>query len=409
MVQNAGKSARRIHTLDPNTLQDIFQDTRGTPYTRVFNLKWQTYEPVAQVRKTFGDIIELSEDIALRGMLQMQNVCAFPPDVAKRYIDAVNLMWGTSHTFEKLPQGMLDDEPRTFILIAGERRHRALRRLWVHGCRTCKATLKSKAANGGCFTKHFPGGFVPVNLKMGYTPYEALTDQFAENTHKRPIPHEEAMGFRVLYEVAKQREPTVTVKQFAGTIGHPTRYVTQAIAYTRLPNRIQEAVSEKRISYSHALALVRYHTERADETELTYWFTRALAEQWSAEKLNKELIADLHHWKAHQLGMFGEALLEQQEKKIRESFGNGITKGMEWMEGVLVAALRARDDELIGLQNSPFATTALAKTVVRQFELLTELVPTIKRDLTIAERKRISQLCHELEPEIDWLRKRTEK
>ena len=407
MVRNAGRSALRIHKLDPKTLQEIFQDRRGTPYTRILNLKWQTYEPVAQVRSTFSDIIELAEDVAFRGMLQMQNVCAFPPDVAQRYIDAVNLMWGTSHRLESLPQGTLDGEPMVFILIAGERRHRALRRLWVHGCRACKATMKSKAANGGCFTKHFPGGFVPVNLKMGYTPYEALTDQFAENTHKRPVPHEEAMGFRVLYEVAKQREPTVTVKQFARTIGHPTRYVTQAIAYTGLPDRIQEAVSEKRISYSHALALVRYHTERADETELTYWFTRALAEQWSAEKLNKELVADLHHWKAHQLGMFGEALLDRQEKKIRESFGNGVTEGMNWMEGMLISAIRARDDGLIGLPDSPFATTALAKAVVRQFDLLTELVPTVKRDWTPTERNEIHRLQHELEPEIDWLRRRT--
>ncbi len=407
MVRNTGRSVRRIHTLDPDTLKEIFQDTRGTPYTRVFNLVWGSYDPVAQVRQTFKDIIELSEDIALRGMLQMQNVCAFPPNVAKRYIDAVNLMWGTSHTIESLPQGTLDGEPMVFILIAGERRHHALRRLWIHGCRACKAALKSKAANGGCFTKHFPGGFVPVNLKMGYTPYEALTDQFAENTHKRPVPHEEAMGFRVLYEVAKQREPTITVVQFARTIGHPTRYVTQAIAYTGLPNRIQEAVSGKRISYSHALALVRYHTERANETELTYWFTRALAEQWSAQKLNKELVADLHHWKAHQLGMFGEALLDQQEAELRRSFANGITKGMDWLDAVLVSAIRARDDGLIGLAESPFATTALARAVVRQFDLLTELVPTILRDLTLAEQNEVHRLSHKLEPHIEELRERT--
>lgn len=406
MVRNAGNSARRIHKLDPDTLRRIFQDRRKTPYTRVFNLKWKTYEPVAQVRTTFSDIIELSEDIAGRGILQMQNVCAFPPDVAQRYIDAVNLMWGTSHTLDSLPQEILDGEPMFFILIAGERRHRALRRLWAHGCRTCKATLKGKATNGGCFTKHFPGGFVPVNLKMGYTPYEALTDQFAENTHKRPVPHEEAIGFRMLYEVAKQREPTITVKQFARTIGHPMRYVTQAIAYTGLPDLIQEAVSEKRISYSHALALVRYHTERTDETELTYWFTRALAEQWSAEKLNKELVADLHHWKAHQLGIFGEALLDQQEKKLRESFKNGITEGMNWVEGLLISAIRARDDGLIGLHDSPFATKGLARFFVRNVELLTELAPIIRRDLTLTERNTTDRDRKNLELEGDWLRER---
>lgn len=403
-MANDGFAVRRIHALGPSGLQQLFQDRANDPHTRIYNLQWGAYGPVAQVRKTFADIRELAEDIATRGMISMQIVFAFTPEVTARYIETTNLLWGTAHSMSQVQISELDGVPMCFVLVAGERRHRALNRLWAYGCRACKKTMGRKARNGGCFHKHFPGGFIPVALKVGYAPDDALTLQLAENSHKRPKAHEEAAGFRLLWEVARMRNPEVTVPDFARSIGHPTRYVSQGLLFTNAAEYIQDAVSQSRLSYTAALALARYHEERRCEQELRYWFDRCLAEGWTTSEIQIQLQQDLRNWKSSQLGLFGAAILAQQETRIRLTFARGVWRTVQWISAFLLSAVQARKEGRIGLKDSPFATGSLARAIVHIYEILAELVPVVRRDLQEHERQRIAVVQEQLKPDIDALR-----
>lgn len=404
-MANDGFSIRRIHALGPSGLQQLFRDRPQNPHTRVHNLLWGTYGPVAQVRKTFSDIRELAEDIAsTHGLISMQVVFAFPPDVAARYVETTNLLWGTAHTMEHIITSELDGDPICFILVAGERRHRALTMLWNFGCRACRKAMKRKARDGGCFHRHFPGGLVPVSLKVGYAPDDALTLQFAENSHKRPKAHEESAGFRLLWEVARMRNAAVTVQEFARSIGHPTRYITQALLFTNAPQYIQDAVAQSRFPYSAALALARYHEERKSEHELQYWFERSVSEGWKTAEIQNQLQRDLRDWRSSQLGMFGAAILANQDARIRQTFGHGVWRIVQWASALLLSAIQARDDGRIGLRDSPFASGGLARAVLAIFEMLEELVPVIRRDLQEHQRQRIAASQERLKPDIDALR-----
>ncbi len=399
--------ARRIHALDPSELKDIFSDQAVRPYTTVQAISWGTYAPLAQVRKTFQDIPHLADDIAARGMLNPQTVYAFPRAVTERYVRAVNAMWGTEHTVNDLPEGALRGEPMFFVLIAGERRFRALKRLWEHGCSTCCETIEQEPA-GICFVRHFAHAVVPVNLKVGFTPYDALTDQFAENTHHRPKPDEEAVGFRVFYELMRVREPQLPVATFAQRIGHNPERVRAALRYTRLPEFIQGAVSEGKIPYSSALALERYHKERASADELRYWLNRAIGEaNMSARQLEILLREDLQHWRNQQLGLFAEMVHMLEQRKIRMVFDRAIARALDRITGFLAHAIDARRSGLIGNEDSPFASGSVARAVVRMYDLLALVVPVVRRDLTQREHERIRAIDHDVQDDVEWLRNTT--
>ena len=402
-MANDGFAVRRIHALGPSGLQQLFQDRSNNSHTRIYNLQWGTYGPVAQVRKTFSDIRELAEDIATRGMISMQVVFAFSPEVTARYLETTNLLWGTAHDMTHVITSELDGVPMCFVLVAGERRHRALTRLWNIGCRACRKSMKRKARNGGCFHQHFPGGFIPVSLKVGYAPDDALTLQLAENSHKRPKAHEEAAGFRLLWEVAHMRNPATTVPEFARSIGHPAKYVSQGLLFTNSAEYIQDAVAQSRLSFTAAIALARYHEERGCDAELRYWFDRCLAEGWTTSEIQVQLHEDLQNWKSSQLGLFGAAILANQEARVRQTFARGVWRVVQWASAFLSSAIQARNDGRIGLKDSPFATGGLARAVVSMYEMLAELVPVVRRDLREHERQRIAVIQRELKPDIEAL------
>lgn len=396
--------ARRIHAMDPQELREIFSDHATHPYTTVQALAWGSYQPLAQVRKTFQDIPMLAEDIAQRGMLNPQTVYAFPRPVAERYVRAVNVMWGSEHTINDLPESSFRGEPTHFVLIAGERRFRALLRLWDTGCDVC-TLANGHEPKGACFARHFAHAVVPVNLKVGFTPYDALTDQFAENTHQRPKPEEEAIGFRVFYELMKVREPELPLATFARRIGHHPERVRAAVRYTTLPEYIQGAVTEGKIPYSGALALEHYHRERASDDELKYWLNRAIAEaDMSARRLDELLREDLKQWRAQQIGLFGEQSTALEKQKIRSVFDRAIARALDRIIGFLEHAVHAYRAGLIGNITSPFASGSVARAVVRMYDLLALVTPIVRSHLSRRERKRIVETEEGVQEDIQWLR-----
>jgi len=390
--------------MDPRELHDIFSDISTQPYTTVQALAWGSYQPLAQVRKTFQDIPMLAEDIALRGMLNPQTVYAFSRPVAERYVRAVNVMWGSQHTITELPESIFRGESTYFVLIAGERRFRALQRLWDTGCDACMLA-NGHEPEGTCFTRHFVHAVVPVNLKVGFTPYDALTDQFAENTHHRPKPEEEAIGFRVFYELMKVREPELPLATFARRIGHNPERVRAAVRYTMLPEFIQGAVAEGKIPYSGALALEHYHRERASDDELRYWLNRAIAEaDMSAKRLDELLREDLKHWRSQQIGLFGTMVQTLEKRKTRMVFDRAIARALNRMTGFLAHAVDASSRGLIGDENSPFASGSVARAVVRMYDLLALVVPVVRHSFTLRERKHIRKTEETLQDDVSWLR-----
>lgn len=407
MEETAAAHARRILSLDPTALANVFCDVpSSTRHTKYTELRWGDFAPLTQIRKFFPDIPELAEDIARRGILNAQTVYVFPRATAQRYMDALALMWGVSQDISVLPERLLDGEPVSYILIAGERRYRALAYLWERGCTHCRGTYGAEA-RGVCFTRHFPEERITVNLKVGFTPYEALTDQFAENTYHRPRPDEEAVGFRVFYELMRVREPELTVSEFSRRVGHHETRVRAALRYTHLPEFIQAAVATGSIPYTSALALERYHHVRQDETELRYWLTRAIAEsEMSSQRLANLLKDDIKAWRSSQMGLFGNALAVMQEKKIRRVFDRNIARALDRIIGFIMAGISAERSGRVGKDDSPFAMGSVVRNVIRIYRLLDVFVPAIQQAMARREKEEIDAIRGRIGRHIDWMEER---
>lgn len=406
----AADHARRILRLDPAALAAVFSDEASpSRYSAVMTLQWGVYGPLTQVRKTFPDIPELAEDIAGRGILNPQTVFAFPRPLAERYVAAVNMMWGASDSLTRIPTSQLHGDEVFYVLIAGERRFRALQHLWAHGCSRCHETF-GKEPEGTCFLRHFPHRLIPVNVKVGFTPYEALTDQFAENTHHRPRPEEEAIGFRVFYELMRVREPELTISEFSRRIGHNEGRVRSALRYTHLPEFVQQAVAEGTIPYTSAVALERYHRVRGSEDELKYWLTRAIAEaEMSARRLDELLRTDLEQWRSSQMGLFGGALVAMEMKNLRTVFDRNIARALDRMIGFLHAAVQAQKDGRIGLATSPFGMRSILNALLRMYRLQEILLPAVREAYTAREQQEIDGIRERRADDARWLEEQEQK
>lgn len=238
-----------------------------------------------QIRQTF-DYLELrllANDIAENGLVQPSILARLSPDKFSDYRKAFEEISG--HRIEgEFPFTVEDNEMWYYVLIAGERRYRAHAILWHEGCDDCQKEAREENRTllpGECYRKHMDGNEMEIRACTNIDPMDAKSIQFRENNYIKPPLHEEAYAYQQYYRFMKHRDGKVTITAFAKAVGVSVEKVRRALWFCELPERVQTAVRENHISYSHALEMKRLldiHKEEEREViarrELDWLFMR---------------------------------------------------------------------------------------------------------------------------------------
>lgn len=180
------------------------------------------------------------------------------------------------------------DKAVYYILIAGERRFRSMRDI-LH------------------LNK------VPCSVAYNIPFEKAIKLQFSENIHVEVPPDEEAQALNYVWPLTKALEPEYTLEQFARDVGRSQERVRRALRFCRLPQDIQDAITEtketksRRTRYALVCELVRaYEAIGFGEDELRGRATSILyANSLKVEEYRRKVTQEILNFRYGQRDMLG--------------------------------------------------------------------------------------------------------
>lgn len=181
----------------------------------------------------------------------------------------MNRLWHTAFGIDQLHSTANGTRRKYHVLIAGERRYRALSLLWKEGCAECHDEYGKEPA-GTCFKRHFHKGNdrVEVRLCVNAPPLPTLFLQLSENTHMAVPPYEEAQAYILLFRLVRQADEKFSVAQFASRVGRSPETVRNALRFSELPVGVRVYVEKGAIRYGIGIELTRLHRAGLKAKEL---------------------------------------------------------------------------------------------------------------------------------------------
>lgn len=343
-----------------------------------------------QPRQTFLDIDLIAQDIARKNLLNPLTVAELDRAQAQEYIDTINEIWGTNHTIDELKQAEGENiEEKYYILIAGERRLKALKQLDTVGCFDCQEAF----GKGPCSTRHphvfKDGNKIEARLMRNFDALTAIDTQASENTHLRPAPQEEALFYDRYYKLKKRINSKYTIAQFSRDVGKSPDTITSALRFCKLPDEIQEFVANGTISYGIGVELQRAREALGlDGLDLKYWLLKAITERFSVAEFSKAVSAEIEMKNSNQtmLGIFDQTQEEEMKKAHRKKIVERNTINMLW--GYLSyfnKVLSLFEDGSLGKKDSPFSVRSPLRVYRAVITQEKRLLPHLKGLLTQEE------------------------
>jgi hypothetical protein len=354
-----------------------------------------------QPRRTFEEIETLAEDIATKNLMHPLLVARFNPERCQRYLEVINLLWGTTYQITELVSVLERDEETFYILLAGERRLRACKYLQEVGCEYCR----EKFGPGGCYKRHFGDQRVDVRLCVDISPLEALFIQASENIHMRVPPHEEARFYSELFHLVKQVKPDYPLSQFARQVGRSPETVREAIRFCLLPKEIQDFVAKGQISYGIACEIARLHTQLdMDERALRWWALRAITGNYKVPEFREMVSKFLQEHNSGQISLFGEA----EEKQLRRFYFRRVVERQFIMAiwnfiYYFTRVLFLFQTGKLGKKDSPFSEKSPLRIYRKLIEIAENLLPHFWDLLRKEEREKAQKIFQETQRVISRL------
>jgi len=360
-----------------------------------------------QPRRTFREIPELAESLAHLGFIQLPTVARFDSrERCEEYVRDFNLFWGTRRSVSSPKWECTSEDGREvhYVLIAGERRLRALKRLWSRGCVDCrKATRGRRLKPGECFSRHFGKG-LEVRL-IPNPPVELAMDmQFQENIHNAvPSPEEaSAVGRRYLY--MKKKKTLRTLAAFARKVGRSPSTVRRMLWYCQLPHPIQKAVIDGRMPYGIAVQLGRLRQfAKLNEGELVDWMRLVTVHNYKVPEFEERVDRFFEDRRSGQLSL--ENLMTEAAEKLEKllSVRQPLERHTIWALHAYYHYFKrvyaACEEGLIGKEHSPMSSGSTVRLLRRHLELLEQLLPHLAGLLP----RKVLASAPEMIRHADWL------
>lgn len=372
-------------------------------------VNWHHLLVLPQMRKTFDPekVRELAYSIAASRMINTQIVALLPEKEFWGYADYVSKVWKAPLTrADKARIKKQKHRGYYHVIIAGERRLRALGILWNEGCLACREKNGGKpVANGKCWKQHYGTQIIKVDVPKTKDYRELLETQLAENVHDRPLPHEEAEAVAQLTVFLKSENPRISYANIAKRIGRTGDFVARSMAFYSLPASIRTLVRENRIRYGVAIELARL------QKEARYTEEQLLCEA-NMSVINKNY-QKVHEFSKHVSGLILEYQRSQlsQDNTLQMMFETAspearIKAAISPQEALLVRSLSSFFSKTITLWEHPemmpfisgrkLTVGGLLSDYEKIIETLGEIMPYVEKAVTTREatalRKRIQQL-----------------
>ncbi len=302
------------------------------------------------------------------------------------------------------------------VLLAGERRYRALSLLWREGCSKCREEY-GRELKGRCFRRHFgrQNDTIEARISTSIIPLHALFLQLSENTHMAVPPHEEAHAYTLLFRLIRHGNADFTLAAFARSVGRSPETIRNALRFSSLPAGIQRSVEKGYIPYGIALELTRLDVAHVKRSVLDYWESRAITERHTVEQFGELVTKYLENLREPTGNLF--AVMSEEERRIAQRLHVKRTVARETIQATwswiryFRRMLRLFHEGSIGYEDSPYSVRSPVRVTLALIAELEALIPHLRHVLrlkrfdapratkTLAETKKLAKKLASVVPE----------
>lgn len=325
----------------------------------------------------------MAVDIALNGLLEPPVVAKLSREGCANYLAVMNRLWKTDYQIKDLVSVSDEDgQERFHILIAGERRLRALRLLQTVGY---EAYIKEFEPNK-FYEAFFGHGIIDVRFCIDIPPFEAIFRQSSENNHIRVPAHEEARFYYDLFTLIREVDPDYPKRKFAQKVGRSLDIINNAIKFCGLPPKIQGFVESRKLSYGIACGVARLQSElNLGEEELQWWAMRAMLSDMRVPEFLQMVSEYIFNSQNGQTEMALFTDREREEMKraffreiVAKRFIQSLWKRIAYWKKVIALF----EDGELGQEDSPFSEGSPARLYRAEIALLKGVLPHLARFIT---------------------------
>jgi len=345
------------------------------------SIDYRLINRLPQPRKTFKDIESLAENIGEIGLLTPLFVACFNKKECKDHLKISNSRYKKETKIKELksfkdPTG----EDFYYILISGERRHRAIELL---------------EKNGHPLEKIFPGKKVGCQIYRHLNWEDFCAIQASENIHKQLEPNEEAEFYADYLLYLREVHGQYHLNYFAKRVGRDEKTIRNAVRFFLLPSKIKEMVGNQDVRYGVACQIGRLN-ERGDvkEEQLMRIAIRAGSENWQTGKAKKEierLIGELDN-RQEPIFILTEEDRERQFKGyFRKNFTIKMTSGILDFISNLKFYNYLINNEILSKSDYIFRTNQVLKIYLKMAEEMKSSYPQLL-ELLKEEKEEIKEI-----------------
>ena len=342
---------------------------------------------LVQPRLTFVGIEELADDIAEKGVLNPPTVACLTTEQAQVHIAAVGMLCETEYRLDALVPYETAQGRMYYILLAGERRFRAHRHIWEHGCTPCRESYGDEEP-GTCFKRHVDDGKMEVRLSLGVNVLRALFLQLSENTHVSVPSHEEADAYAKLFHLLRRYDPAYPMARFARKVGRSAETIRRALKYVELPQLVRSIVERKdgpRLPYGAAIELARLRdalqesrddAHRMSDEDLLIEANVFFARGQNLESFRKYVQGRIDNARSGQINLFGTPTPEEARRERKTMIRREVARTQaRCLDAAIGYASNART-VLERDQLKTYSTRSPTRRLLRMAKELTEMIAT---------------------------------
>ncbi|MBI4118348.1 MAG: hypothetical protein HY455_02350 [Parcubacteria group bacterium] len=348
-----------------------------------------TINILPQPRKTFSDeeLEALLQSIVHSGLLNPIIVAELQGrEHCERYVSVINKLWGTTFEVKSLHSTVRDSKRVWRILVAGERRMRAI-----------------KEAR----RRHlYRDDSVRIAVAKNIDPFHALLLQWQENTHQRVPIHEDARATALLFKLVREADPKLSQAKFGKHIGRSAEMVSHSLRFVDLPPDIQTLTEEGKIPYGVSLELSRLQVFGVAEQDLLSWARRAIVDRLSVEKVHKQVSEYIEHQRSGQqslMDIFQTEMAEGERIRERELLATNTDRALwieiKWCQTILTLFEKG----MFKPEDSPYLKRRSLRSVLALVDKLEQLNKHLESLLSPALGKRLTEVVAETKKNAEAL------
>lgn len=183
------------------------------------------------------DLPDLKESIKTNGLLNPIDIAVMDEATLQEYIDFINELWGKNVQLDDYSD-LRQPDGTYYLVIAGHTRAEAISQLQIEDQTDCQYDVMCK-------------------IHSANDPYTIISLQLDENIHSKPSPERRAIAIVEAWQYGLRKGSWKNKAEFLRLAGKKfnAKNVSDAIAFSQLPQEVRDFVFEGNASYASSVEL----------------------------------------------------------------------------------------------------------------------------------------------------------